>query len=284
MQPLTLIASIVLGVCLTQVGNIEGQFNPFAGIGNIFRQTLSGATRAFGPRFNDDGTQTPQATGTDEAFPRDCGTNINTGRGKLCFPVGDLCAQRVNKPGIQTFQGHRYWFSWQDPALANQKWDWFNARNYCRKRCMDLVSFESKAEYDWVKSFMSGVKYIWTSGRLCNFDGCDRPDFEPKNINGWFWSANQARLAPTNSNPAQQFHDWSQTGGFRPPRPQPDNRENVQQNGAEEACLAVLNNFYGDGIKWHDVACHHEKPIVCEDVEGHLAFARRTFPNIQIPR
>ena len=70
---------------------------------------------------------------------------------------------------------------------------------------------------------------------------------------------------------------------FRPPRPQPDNREQIQQNGGEEACLAVLNNFYGDGIKWHDVACHHEKPIVCEDVEGHLQFARRTFPNIQIP-
>ena len=37
------------------------------------------------------------------------------------------------------------------------------------------------------------------------------------------------------------------------------------------------------GIKWHDVACHHEKPIICEDVEGHLAFARQTFPNIRIP-
>ena len=66
--------------------------------------------------------------------------------------------------------------------------------------------------------------------------------------------------------------------------------------------MAVLNNFYGDGkaafvtanmghflmdcvsgIKWHDVACHHEKPIICEDVEGHLAFARQTFPNIRIP-
>merc|ERR1719414_2847587 len=102
---------------------------------------------------------------------------------------------------------------------------------------------------------MSGVKYIWTSGRLCNFDGCDRPDFFPKEING----------------------------GFNPPRRQPDNREKVQQGGEDEACLAVLNNFYGDGIKWHDVACHHEKPIVCEDTEGHLNFARQTFPNIQIP-
>ena len=53
--------------------------------------------------------------------------------------------------------------------------------------------------------------------------------------------------------------------------------------GEEEACMAVLNNFYGDGIKWHDVACHHEKPIVCEDTEGHLNFARQQFPNIRIP-
>ena len=70
---------------------------------------------------------------------------------------------------------------------------------------------------------------------------------------------------------------------FNPPRKQPDNREKVQQGGEDEACLAVLNNFYGDGIKWHDVACHHEKPIVCEDTEGHLNFARQTFPNIRIP-
>ena len=30
-------------------------------------------------------------------------------------------------------------------------------------------------------------------------------------------------------------------------RAQPDNREQVQQGGEEEACMAVLNNFYGDG-------------------------------------
>ena len=34
---------------------------------------------------------------------------------------------------------------------------------------------------------------------------------------------------------------------FRAGRPQPDNREQVQQGGEEEACMAVLNNFYGDG-------------------------------------
>ena len=57
----------------------------------------------------------------------------------------------------------------------------------------------------------------------------------------------------------------------------------VELNGDDEACMAVLNNFYGDGIKWHDVACHHEKPIICEDVEGHLNFARQTFPELSIP-
>ena len=39
--------------------------------------------------------------------------------------------------------------------------------------------------------FAANVPYFWTSGRLCDFDGCDRPDLFPKNINGWFWSANQ---------------------------------------------------------------------------------------------
>ncbi len=63
---------------------------------------------------------------------------------------------------------------------------------------------------------------------------------------------------------------------------QPDNREE-REGGETESCVAVLNNFYGDGIKWHDVACTHEKPIICEDVEGHLQFARQTFPQINIP-
>lgn len=61
-----------------------------------------------------------------------------------------------------------------DANVKNAKWDWFNARNYCRyssnhtephkvfnffvfrKRCMDLVSFETQQEYDWVKGFING--------------------------------------------------------------------------------------------------------------------------------
>ena len=88
--------------------------------------------------------------------------------------------------GVHQFNGRNYWFSWQDTnsrvsiscltikiekrkhflyQVRNTKWDWFNARNYCRKRCMDLVSFETQAEYDWVKGFVDGgtplaFKYI----------------------------------------------------------------------------------------------------------------------------
>ena len=152
--------------------------------------------------------------------------------------------------GLHQFNGRNYYFSWQDSSarVRGTKWDWFNARNYCRKRCMDLVSFETQQEYDWVKGFVDGnVPYFWTSGRKCNFDGCDKPEFFPKNINGWFWSANQVKMGPTNG---PQFRDWSHTGGAG--RAQPDNREQAQQGGEEEACMAVLNNFYGDGedIGW----------------------------------
>ena len=40
------------------------------------------------------GTKAPQATGNDKVFPDDCGTDPNTRRGLLCFPDGQLCADR----------------------------------------------------------------------------------------------------------------------------------------------------------------------------------------------
>ena len=42
-------------------------------------------------QFTDDGTESPQATGHDEMFPRDCGRDPDEGTGKLCFPDGLLC-------------------------------------------------------------------------------------------------------------------------------------------------------------------------------------------------
>ncbi|KAK3933390.1 Leucine--tRNA ligase [Frankliniella fusca] len=52
--------------------------------------------------------------------------------------------------------------------------------------------------------------------------------------------------------------------------------------GNDESCLAILNNFYNDGINWHDVACHHLKPFVCEDSDELLNFVRSRNPGIRL--
>jgi hypothetical protein len=32
--------------------------------------------------------------------------------------------------------------------------------------------------------------------------------------------------------------------------------------------MAILNQFYQDGVVWHDVGCGHEKPFICESTGG----------------
>jgi len=76
----------------------------------------------------------------------------------------------------------------------------------------------------------------------------------------YFWTGGKVDLRTGNiSWPSRKRYNnvaWSNTGGAK--RPQPDNRE------GDERCLAVLNNFYNDGIRFHDVSCHHRKPTICE--------------------
>ncbi len=72
--------------------NLRNLFNP---VQNLFRPLMQGVNTIFGGggRFVDDGTQSPQATGRDELFPKDCGREVNKGTGKLCFPDGILCQE-----------------------------------------------------------------------------------------------------------------------------------------------------------------------------------------------
>lgn len=88
--------------------------------------------------------------------------------------------------------------------------------------------------------------------------GCEgRKDLLPKNINGWFWSANREKIQPTNRNPiGWGYNPWSQTGHKKVP--QPDNAE-FDINQTSESCLSVLNNVYNDGIAWVSV-CATFKP------------------------
>ena len=150
------------------------------------------------------------------------------------------------------------------------------------------IFFPSFSEYLSNPSFcLDNVSSVYTSGRKCNFQnkGCDAAHLAPINVNGWFWAgASNARIPPTDR-PAPGEAYWSNTGekGER----QPDNFEGIKngpinaennigitieglQEFHDEACLAVLNNKYNDGIAWHDVACHFRYILrlqtkICQD-------------------
>ena len=74
--------------------------------------------------------------------------------------------------------------------------------------CMDMVSFETKAEETFVHNLMksSDIKDVHTSGRLCDgeVEGCDQPRFQPLHINGWFWASSLKMMPPTNQQ-SQRF-------------------------------------------------------------------------------
>jgi len=203
-----------------------------------------------------------------------------SGQRELILPDPRACKNRV-KHSHEFKNGHYYFYSWKHRPTSKHERDWLDARNICRKHCQDLVSLETAAESKMIENEISraNVKYAWTSGRKCDFDGCDRADLQPKLINGWFWSGSGERMPPTNQQ-KNGFPNWSKNGGGG--KPQPDNREHDEGTG-EESCVGILNNFYNDGVVWHDVACHHQKPWVCEDSDELLNYARSQRPRLRIP-
>jgi len=217
------------------------------------------------------------------------GTEVYPGcNGKVCLPEAKLCAQRKNKAGHQLVGGKSYFFSWdsEEAVIKQARWNWFTARNYCRKMCMDLVAIESNNELQAVGRQMGrgNVKEVWTSGRLCDkeVDGCDQPRFQPYNIRGWFWASTLQSMGETNvfNNP-RKFNAWSDSGPGG--RTQPDGILKADGFG-EQACMAVLDNVYNDGLTWHDTKCNDRRQIVCEDLpQGNINFVRQQNPGINIP-
>ncbi|XP_033229455.1 uncharacterized protein LOC117180927 isoform X1 [Belonocnema kinseyi] len=207
------------------------------------------------------------------------GIAVVTAQRRLALPDPRSCGNRVRHASYRDARGlaHSYFFSWEHAPTSTLEVDWLDARNICRRHCMDAVSLETPQENEFIKQRIArgNVRYIWTSGRKCNFQGCDRPDLQPQNVNGWFWSGSGAKIGPTTQ---RNTGDWSHTGGYG--QQQPDNREAAQGN--DESCLSILNNFYNDGIKWHDVACHHVKPFVCEDSDELLNFVASRNPGIRL--
>ena len=92
-------------------------------------------------------------------------------------------------------------------------------------------------------------------------------------------------MAPTNSTPpGWSYQPWSFTGHktqFENHNvSQPDNAE-FDINGSVEACMGVLNDIYDDGIKWHDIACYHTKPFICEDSDQLLGYVQALQPEFE---
>ncbi|ROT65260.1 mannose-binding protein [Penaeus vannamei] len=131
--------------------------------------------------------------------------------------------------------GSEYHFSWRHDN--GRKYPWEHAVRYCSSlgHGWSGISIETHEEDRSVSNIITGdgLEYIWTGGYRSGYD--------------FAWPS-RAPFVGLN---------WSHTGATG--HPQPDNREQGGEN-----CLAVLNNFYDDGVRWHDVGCHHEKPIICE--------------------
>merc|ERR1739844_85434 len=145
--------------------------------------------------------------------------------------------QSSGNPTNYNYNGKDYLVSWKANGCANSKWSHSGAAAWCRSNGKTAVSLDSEGKtaefFGLVQSDRKA--YFWTGGRVNH------------GRNPTITWAN-GRTTSTRR--------WSHTGGAN--RPQPDNRER------NEDCLGVLNNFYNDGVKYHDISCHHKKPIICE--------------------
>lgn len=163
----------------------------------------------------------------------------------------------------------------------------FSSKNY--KLIFSLYfSGEFQMVQDIIRQY--NLHSLWTSGRLCNFKGCDKPHLQPKNINGWFWSGSgkTTAISPTNVKPpGWPKKPWSSTGYFgqflpENSQPQPDDAEFLLNGKLHEACLSVNNDWYGDGVSFHDSACFIPMAFICEDSDALLRKARSLSPSVPI--
>lgn len=74
----------------------------------------------------------------------------------------------VTGPRGWNYNGHNYFFSEDitgDPDFYNGttplKYNWLEARNVCRKRCMDAVGMESEGENDMIFNFVQSRECWW---------------------------------------------------------------------------------------------------------------------------
>merc|ERR1719225_521979 len=142
---------------------------------------------------------------------------------------------RSQVKGNHEFQGKNYLLTWR---MGRNNFDWTGGVRFCQSQGMQLVSLDDKEKTEHFLRLLSTDRspYFWSGGQVS------------RDSRTLTWPSGKSEPI------ARGQHPWSFTGRMGP---QPD---------GGERCLAVLNNTYRDGVKFHDVACHHRKPVICEEV------------------
>merc|ERR1712223_1489406 len=142
---------------------------------------------------------------------------------------------RSQVKGNHEFQGKNYLLTWR---MGRNNFDWTGGVRFCQSQGMQLVSLDDKEKTEHFLRLLSTDRspYFWSGGQVS------------RDSRTLTWPSGKSEPI------ARGQHPWSFTGRTGP---QPD---------GGERCLAVLNNTYRDGVKFHDVACHHRKPVICEEV------------------
>ncbi|TGZ38132.1 Uncharacterized protein DBV15_09993 [Temnothorax longispinosus] len=183
---------------------------------------------------------------------------------RLALPDPRSCANRVRHSTYRDGRGvvHSYFFSWEHQPTRNLEVDWLDARNICRRHCMDAVSLETPQENEFIKQRIARDTFGRRAVSATSTAATD-PIFSPRTLT----DGSGPVLAPRSD---------------RRPSVTPETGATLEDMGNDESCLSILNNFYNDGIKWHDVACHHVKPFVCEDSDELLNFVASRNPGIRL--
>ncbi|XP_040574327.1 uncharacterized protein [Lepeophtheirus salmonis] len=164
-------------------------------------------------------------------------------RPRPAFAPAPVAAQApVSSPAASTvgnydFEGKRYLLSWRD---GRSSLDHSAGSSYCRGKGMRLISLDSSSKINHFFNLLQNerIEYFWTGGSISRDKGT------------LTWENGQREGI------SRGVFPWSDKGR-RGPQPDGVNSEN---------CLAILKNVYNDGVKFHDVGCHFQKPVICEQL------------------
>merc|ERR1719431_73648 len=136
--------------------------------------------------------------------------------------------------GNYQWQGKDYLLTWR---MGRNNFDWRGGVSFCKSKGMNLISLDNKEKTERFLRLVAADRspYFWAGGQVS------------RDSRTLTWQ--NGKTEPI----ARGQHPWSFTGRTGP---QPD---------GGETCLAILNSVYRDGVKFHDVACHHRKPVVCQE-------------------